>query len=114
MDIPLDAGIFSLLDRKMILAMRSMPERNQYLSGLRAYCGFKKIGIPIERGPRFAGEPRVSLKNLFRLAFDGIFAFSTVPLKIAIHLGFLFSFFSFLFGLIALVSKFVFGAQILA
>lgn len=111
--IPLDAGIFSLLDRKVVLAIRSMPERNKYLSGLRAYAGFKQIGIPVERGPRFSGEPRVSLRKLFRLAFDGIFAFSTVPLKLATYLGIIISIFSFLIGFLGLISKFVFGILLL-
>lgn len=110
-DVPLDAGIFSLLDRKVVLAIRSMPERSKYLSGLRAYAGFKQVGIPVERGPRFSGEPKVSLRKLFRLAFDGIFAFSTVPLKVATYLGFLISLFSFIFGLIGLISKFIFGVR---
>jgi dolichol-phosphate mannosyltransferase len=112
-EIPLDAGIFSLLDRKVVLAIRSMPERNRYLSGLRAYSGFKQVGITVERGARFSGEPRVSLRKLFRLAFDGIFAFSTVPLKIATYLGITVSFFSLLIALVGLLSKFVFGVRLL-
>jgi dolichol-phosphate mannosyltransferase len=111
--IPLDAGIFSLLDRKVVLAMRSMPEQNRYLSGLRAYAGFKQTGIPVERGSRFSGEPKVSLRKLFRLAFDGIFAFSTAPLKIATYLGFSISLLSFVIGLTGLISKFIFGIRFL-
>ncbi|MGD1919988.1 MAG: glycosyltransferase family 2 protein, partial [Pleurocapsa sp.] len=78
--LPRDAGIFSLMDRKVVASLQQMPERNRYLSGLRAFAGFNQICIPVERGPRYHGEPRVKLSKLFKLAFDGIFSFSTVPL----------------------------------
>ncbi|OYD93529.1 glycosyltransferase [Nostoc sp. 'Peltigera membranacea cyanobiont' 213] len=105
--LPLDAGIFSLMDRKVILALRSMPEQNKYISGLRAYAGFKQIGVPVERGPRFRGEPRVTVVKLFKLAFDGIFSFSTLPLKIATFLGIVSSISAFILGLTGLFFKFI-------
>lgn len=49
--LPLDAGIFSLMDRRVVLSLRQMPERNKYLSGLRAYTGFKQTGVLVERNP---------------------------------------------------------------
>ena len=112
--IPLDAGIFSLMDRKVVLALRQMPERNKYLSGLRAYSGFKQIGIPVERGPRYRGEPKVSILDLFKLAFDGIFSFSAIPLKIVTYLGLVFSVTAFIVGIIGLIVKFLFGIRFLA
>lgn len=113
-DLPVDAGIFSLMDRKVVLTLRQMPERNRYLSGLRSYAGFKQIGVLVERGPRFKGEPRVSIAKLFKLAFDGIFSFSTTPLKIVTSLGFFFSITSFLVALIGLFVKFFLGLQFLS
>lgn len=112
-DLPLDAGIFSLMDRKVVLALRNMPERNKYLSGLRVYAGFKQIGVPVERNPRFAGEPRVKLVKLFKLAFDGIFSFSSLPLRLATWLGLFFSLASFLIGTLGLFFKFVLGQKLL-
>ncbi|NEP39713.1 MULTISPECIES: glycosyltransferase family 2 protein [Okeania] len=111
---PMDAGIFSLMDRKVILTLRQMPERNKYLSGLRAYAGFKQIGISVERGPRYRGEPKVSVSKLFKLAFDGIFSFSTIPLKMATILGLVSAIFSFIIGLIGLYFKFVLGQEFLS
>jgi dolichol-phosphate mannosyltransferase len=112
--LPLDAGIFSLMDRKVILALRSMPERHKYLSGLRAYAGFKQVGIFVERGPRYRGEPKVTVMKLFKLAFDGIFSFSTIPLKIATILGLACAFSSFVIGLIGLYFKFILGIEFLS
>jgi len=112
--LPLDAGIFSLMDRKVILALRSMPERHKYLSGLRAYAGFKQVGIFVERGPRYRGEPKVTVMKLFKLAFDGIFSFSTIPLKIATILGLACALSSFAIGLIGLYFKFILGIEFLS
>ncbi|MGB3512315.1 MAG: glycosyltransferase family 2 protein [Microcoleaceae cyanobacterium] len=111
---PMDAGIFSLMDRKVVLTLRRMPERNKYLSGLRAYAGFKQIGVFVERGPRYRGEPKVSVAKLFKLAFDGIFSFSTVPLKMATILGLVSAIASFIIGLIGLYVKFVLGREFLS
>ena len=110
---PMDAGIFSLMDRKVILTLRQMPERNKYLSGLRAYAGFKQIGVYVERGPRYRGQPKVSVSKLFKLAFDGIFSFSTIPLKIATILGLVSAIISFIIGLIGLYVKFILGQEFL-
>jgi polyisoprenyl-phosphate glycosyltransferase len=111
--LALDAGIFSLMDRKVILALRNMPERNKYISGLRSYAGFKQTGIVVERGPRYKGEPRVTVIKLFKLAFDGIFSFSTIPLKISTFLGFVFAIASFIIGLIGLYYKLILGQEFL-
>lgn len=106
-NLPLDAGIFCLMDRKVVLALREMPERNRYLTGLRAYAGFQQTGIPVERGSRYSGEPRVTLWKLFKLAFDGIFSFSIVPLRMATYLGLLCAFSSFVLGITGLYFKLV-------
>lgn len=112
-NLPVDAGIFSLMDKKVILALRAMPERNKYITGLRAYAGFKQTGVLVERGPRFKGEPKVTLTKLFKLAFDGIFSFSIIPLRIATFLGLIFSTSSFLLGIIGLFFKFILGREFL-
>ncbi len=112
--MPMDAGIFSLMDRKVVLTLRQMPERNKYISGLRAYAGFKQIGVYVERGPRYRGEPKVSLSKLFKLAFDGIFSFSTIPLKLATFFGLICAVVSFIIGLIGLFYKLVLGLEFLS
>lgn len=113
-ELPADAGIFSLMDRKVVNALRQMPERNRYLSGLRAYAGFKQIGVVVERGSRYRGKPRVSPGKLFKLAFDGIFSFSVIPLRIATIFGLVCAIVSFVLGIIGLYFKYILGQTFLA
>jgi glycosyltransferase involved in cell wall biosynthesis len=83
MKIPMDAGDFGLLSRRVVIELRQLREHHRYLRGLRSWVGFRQIGIEVERDVRFAGEPKYSLGRLFRLAFDGIFSFSTLPIRAA-------------------------------
>jgi dolichol-phosphate mannosyltransferase len=109
--MPLDAGVFSLMDRRVVDVLKKMPERNRYLVGLRCYAGFRQKGIPVERGPRYRGSPRVSVSGLVRLAMDGILAFSTIPLRLISVIGLLVSIVSFVVSLVALVAKYGFHQQ---
>lgn len=84
---PADAGIFSLLSRHVLEVIRAMPEHNRYLPGLRAFAGFRQVGLLVERGARFSGEPRVGFRGLFKLASDAVFSFSYVPLRIVTCFG---------------------------
>jgi dolichol-phosphate mannosyltransferase len=86
-DLPAQAGLFSLLDRRVVDELDRMPERNRYLAGLRSWVGFRQGAVEYERDARFSGAPRVSVARLFRLAFDGIFSFSNLPLRLATLLG---------------------------
>ncbi|MGD1086596.1 MAG: glycosyltransferase, partial [Verrucomicrobiota bacterium] len=85
--IPMDSGDFCLLDRQIVDILNAMPEQNKYLRGLRAWCGFRQIGVPFERQARAAGTPQYTMKKLVQLAVDGVFSFSVVPLRLASHLG---------------------------
>lgn len=85
--LPLDSGDFGLMSRRVIEEIRRMPEHQRYLRGLRTWVGFRQIGIPVERSARHAGKAKYSPVKLLMLAFDGIFAFSTVPLRAAAILG---------------------------
>lgn len=114
MKLPIDAGIFSLMDRQVVTALCQMPERNRYLSGLRAYAGFKQTGIVVERGSRYHGQPKVTLPKLCKLAFDGIFSFSTIPLKIATIFGLICAIASFVIGICGLYFKFILGKTFLS
>lgn len=87
--LPLDAGDFALLSRRVVDRLREIPEHHRYLRGLRTWVGYRQAGIAIERSKRFAGEPKYSMVKLLRLAFDGIFAFSMAPLRAASVLGLL-------------------------
>ena len=85
--IPRDAGLFCLMDRRVVEELRQMLERNKYIPGLRAWVGFRQIGVECERDIRYAGKPRQTLARLIRLAMDGIISFSYLPLRLATYLG---------------------------
>jgi dolichol-phosphate mannosyltransferase len=85
--LPLDAGDFSLLSRRVVDEIRAAPERHRYLRGLRAWAGFRQIGIPVERAGRHAGESKYSVGRLVELGLDGIFSFSILPIRAAAVLG---------------------------
>ncbi len=79
--IPNDAGIFSLMDRKVVQNIVQLAETDRYLPGLRRWVGFRQIGIPVERNERHDDKPRVSIYGLFQLAKTALFSFSRVPLS---------------------------------
>jgi dolichol-phosphate mannosyltransferase len=104
--LPLDSGDFGLMSRRVIEEIRRMPEQHRYLRGLRTWVGFRQIGIPMERSARHAGRTKYSPLKLLKLASDGIFAFSIVPLRAAVVLGVGVVGLSFLFALYSLYAKF--------
>ena len=90
-DLPLDAGDFCLLDRRAVAALNAMPERHRFLRAMRAWTGFRQVGVAYERHARAAGDSKYSVRKLFSLAWDGIFSFSTAPLRVASYAGMLIS-----------------------
>lgn len=86
-DIPLDSGDFCVLSYRMVKTINSFPERNRFVRGLRSWAGFKQVGLEYERDKRFAGESKYGLRKMLKLAFDGIFSFSFIPLQIMFLLG---------------------------
>ncbi len=86
--IPIDAGNFSLIDARAAQLIVSLGERDRYLPGLRAWVGFKQIGVEVERGARYDDHPRVSLRGLWRLAKTAIFSFSGFPLLAFYAIGY--------------------------
>lgn len=108
-DLPLDAGDFSLMDRRVVDTINSMPEHNRFVRGLRGWVGFRQIGYPYERAARAAGETKYSLNRLFKLAFDGMLAFSSTPLRAISALGLACSLSSLVFIAYALLSKFLYA-----
>jgi glycosyltransferase involved in cell wall biosynthesis len=105
--LPLDAGDFALLSRRVVDELRRLPEHNRYLRGLRAWVGFRQTGIMVERLERFSGESKYTFRKLLDLAFDGIFAFSIVPLRVAAILGALSTLLSLFFAAYSLYVKVV-------
>lgn len=105
--IPVDSGDFSLMDRKVVDVINQFPEKMRFMRGLRAYAGFKQTGVLYSRGDRESGETKYSLGKLIRLALDGLFDFSSFPLRLASVLGFFIAIPSFLIGIFFILHRFV-------
>lgn len=88
-DIPLDTGDFRLIDRRVVDVLNQMPEHHRFLRGMSAWVGFRQVGVPYDRSPRFAGETHYPLRNMFRLALTAVTGFSFFPLQLATYIGFL-------------------------
>jgi dolichol-phosphate mannosyltransferase len=99
--IPLNAGIFGLLDRQAANAIINLQESNRYLPGLRSWVGFPTSIVYYERADRAAGEPKQTLLKLFKYAMDAIFSFSYKPLRLGMALGGMVMAFSLLLSVIA-------------
>ncbi|HEV3230897.1 MAG TPA: glycosyltransferase family 2 protein [Candidatus Dormibacteraeota bacterium] len=80
-EMPVDAGEFGLMDRRVLDVLSAMPERNRFIRGLRAWAGFRQTGVPYVRDPRTAGQSSNSITDLFRWATTGLVSFSYAPLE---------------------------------
>jgi dolichol-phosphate mannosyltransferase len=105
--LPLDAGDFGLMSRRVVEQLRRMPEHHRYLRGMRSWVGFRQTGIPVERAVRHSGSSKYGMLRLLKLASDGIFAFSIVPIRAAALLGTASIGVSTLFALYAIFAKLV-------
>jgi dolichol-phosphate mannosyltransferase len=85
--IPADVGDFRLLDRRVVDTLHEMPERDRFLRGLVVWAGYRQEGVSYERHARAAGETKFPFRRMLSFALDGIFSFSTVPLRLASYLG---------------------------
>lgn len=85
--LPVGAGDFGLMSRRVVDLLRAAPERHRYLRGLRTWVGFRQIGISVERAARRAGRPKYDWMKLLQLASDGIVSFTTLPLRLATLAG---------------------------
>lgn len=98
--VPKDVSDFRLIDKKVYSVVNQMKEKNKFLRGIIVWTGFKQVGIPFERPPRYAGESKFNFSTIITFAMNGIFSFSYFPLKIALGLGFLMTIGSFIAMLI--------------
>ncbi len=87
LEIPLDSGDFCLMDRRVVDAMQSLPERARFVRGLRTFVGFRQTGIDYDRAARELGRSKYSLRALIGLAMDGLVSFSNYPLRLVTYLG---------------------------
>lgn len=107
--IPENAGDFRWLDRKVVNALKNLPERNRFMKGLYAWVGFKSIAIPFEVKNRQSGESNFSMGRLIKLGMAGLTSFSAAPLQLWIGIGALISFLALVYGIYVIVDTAVYG-----
>ena len=88
-DIPVDAGDFRLLDRKVVEALKKMREHHRFPRAMTAWVGFKQIGVNYKRSARRAGKTKYPFRKMLTLAINAVTGFSYFPLQLATYFGFL-------------------------
>jgi dolichol-phosphate mannosyltransferase len=89
-EIPLNTGDFRLMTRRVVDQVIAMPERFRYFRGMVSWVGYSQAALPYEREARFAGTTKWPVRRLLALAIDAVTGFSTLPLRLASHLGLIF------------------------
>lgn len=112
--LPVDAGNFSLLDRRVVATLQKIPERNRYFPGLRAWVGYQQVGVPVARRRRYDRRSRVGLRGLWKLSMNAIFSFSYVPIFIFRIIGVTSILLSIIFIFFALYHKIIAGKVVTA
>jgi len=103
--IPLDAGDFRLMSRRVVEALRRSPERHRFLRGMVSWVGFNQVSVEYDRDVRHAGTTKYPLAKMVRFAMDGITSFSDIPLRFASYFGFTVSAIAFIYALIVIAFK---------
>ena len=106
-DIPLDAGDFCAMRRRIVDQLNRLPETDRFVRGLRAWIGFRQIGVPYERDRRQAGVPKYTIGKLIQLSLDGLLSFSYAPLRWLAGAGFLLCLVSFV-GILVVLYRYLF------
>jgi glycosyltransferase involved in cell wall biosynthesis len=110
--IPRDAGDFRLMDRQVVNALLSLPERNRFMKGIYAWVGYHSIGIPFTPLPRSHGESAFSKLKLIQLAWTGVTSFSVMPLRLASAVGALLALLSFGYGMYVVIDHMFFNESV--
>jgi dolichol-phosphate mannosyltransferase len=104
-DLPVDAGDFRLMSRRVVDTLCLLRERHRFVRGMVAWLGFKQTQVLYERPARFAGETKYPLRKMVKFAMDGISSFSIIPLRIATFLGIMAGVVGILTGLWAFLDR---------
>jgi polyisoprenyl-phosphate glycosyltransferase len=107
--IPENAGDFRLMDRRVVETLRQLPERVRFMKGLFAWVGFRQVGVGYVRPPRSAGQTKFRFWRLWQLALDGIFGFSSLPLKVWSYVGVAVSAVALAFAIFIIIRTLMFG-----
>ena len=110
--IPVDAGDFRLMDRRVVDALKSLPERNRFMKGLYAWVGFRTTILPYMPAARLSGHSSFSLKRLSGLAFTGVTAFTNAPLRLWSGLGAAIALAALLFAAWIVIDHFIEGHDV--
>jgi glycosyltransferase involved in cell wall biosynthesis len=110
--IPVDAGDFRLMDRRVVDALKSLPERNRFMKGLYAWVGFKTEFVPYTPDERASGRSSFSFARLFTLAMTGVTSFSNLPLRVWSGLGAVVAIGALVYGSWVVVDHFVEGHDV--
>lgn len=110
--IPRNTGDFRLLDQRVVMAVKKIPERTRFMKGLFAWVGYKETAIFYDRPPRYQGQTKWNYWKLWNFAIDGITSFSMLPLKVWSYVGVLLSLFAFFYGLFLIVWTLVSGVDV--
>ena len=111
-DTALDSGDFALLSRSVVNVMNQLPEESRYLRGLRSWVGFKQIGYEYDRPERAAGETKYPISKRIKIALNGIFNFSELPIRLITNLGIATIAVALIYFVYTVVKKFVLGMEV--
>jgi len=109
--LPLDSGDFCVMKRKVLESMLMLHERNPYLRGIRAWVGFNQIGVEYERNERAEGKSGYTFKKLLKIASDGIYSFSDLPLRLTSYFGIAGMLLCIIYGFYILTKYILFGVE---
>ncbi|WP_454691891.1 glycosyltransferase family 2 protein [Achromobacter aloeverae] len=107
--VPEHAGDFRLMDRRVVQALNALPERTRFMKGLYAWVGFKTEALPYSPAERAHGDSHFNARQLFKLAFAGLTAFTTWPLRVVSMIGMLFALLSFTYGCYLVIDFWLYG-----
>lgn len=105
--IPTDSGDFGLIDKKIVAIINSMPERDRFIRGLRAWVGFKQTGLECDRAARHKGKPSYNFLKIMKLSMDGLLSMSNVPIRISSAIGLMVSGIAFLGFIFTVLQKII-------
>jgi glycosyltransferase involved in cell wall biosynthesis len=110
--IPPNTGDFRLMDRRVVEALKKMPERTRFMKGLFAWVGFKQTCILFDREARFQGKTSWNYWKLWNFALDGIISFTLIPLKVWSYIGLVISLISLLYASFLVIRTLIFGIDV--
>lgn len=110
--VPVNAGDYRLIDRKVVDILKTFPERNRFMKGMFAWVGFRQVGVPYARPPRAHGQTSWNYWKLWNFALDGITGFTTVPLRLCGYFGLLVAALALLYASFLIVRTLVLGIDV--